>query len=446
MKKSIVISLLTVTTLFCTALCSFASTGIVTTDTLRLRKEASTDSSTLALLSINDKVEILSEENGWYKVKSKEHVGYVAAQYINVLTEANKNEDNNSQNVENPSTNAQLEENNQNTNEQQENQNNENMDKKDVETITVLVSGEKIYITPIINSLVIETIKDEEKQIEIVSEINGWSYIKIGTTTGWVRTENIKNKEVEKNTSNPENDNNNDNNNNNNTNSSPKIGYISGTSVNFRKTPNTSGEVIKKLSRNAKITILEKGDTWTKIEYNGDTGYISNEYISDKEVETTSRSATSRTANSSNDKSQETKKTSNKSEIKSPNRTGAVTGSDVINYAKQFLGYKYTSGGSTPSRGFDCSGFTTYIYKQFGISLSRTSSGQSSNGVEVSKSNLAVGDIICFSSSSSSKKIGHVGIYVGGGKFIHAANSRKGVIISNVSGAGYYFVTARRVI
>lgn len=99
-----------------------------------------------------------------------------------------------------------------------------------------------------------------------------------------------------------------------------------------------------------------------------------------------------------------------------------------------------------PNSGFDCSGFTTYVYKHFGVSLSRTSRGQSSNGKAVSKENLSVGDIICFSSSSRSKTIGHVGIYIGGGKFIHSANSRQGVIISNVSGDGYYFVTARRVI
>ena len=74
MKKSIVISLLTIATLICTALCSFASTGMVTTDTLRVRKEASTDSSIIALLSMNDKVEILEEENGWYKIKSGDTV------------------------------------------------------------------------------------------------------------------------------------------------------------------------------------------------------------------------------------------------------------------------------------------------------------------------------------------------------------------------------------
>ncbi len=59
---------------------------------------------------------------------------------------------------------------------------------------------------------------------------------------------------------------------------------------------------------------------------------------------------------------------------------------------------------------------------------------------------MQVGDIICFSNSRGSKSIGHVGIYVGGGKFIHSANSRQGVIISNVNGDGFFFVSARRVI
>lgn len=72
MKKSIVISLLTVATLFCTALCSLASTGKVTADTLTLRKEASTDSEAISYLSANNEVEILGEEHGWYKVKSGE--------------------------------------------------------------------------------------------------------------------------------------------------------------------------------------------------------------------------------------------------------------------------------------------------------------------------------------------------------------------------------------
>lgn len=426
MKKSIVISLLTVAILLGTALYSFASTGKVTTDTLKLRKEASTDSTVIGLLSENDKVEILGEEYGWYKVKVGDKVGYVASQYINVLTNLNNenlNKDNNNNN-----TNA-------DTNTNAENPVNNQGENANGEKAEVLLAGQKIYITPLINALVLEELK-EDKRVEIVSEVNGWSYIKFGTTSGWVRTENIQKKEIEGNTSNPEN---NDNNSNNNT-SSQKTGYITTNSVNFRKTPSTSGEVITKLSRNAEVKIIAKDEGWTQVEYNGNTGYVSTDYISDKQTETTSRSNITRTAN--------VNKVEEKVVANSEERigAGAVTGSEILEYARQYLGCKYTSGGSTPKSGFDCSGFTTYVYKHFGISLSRTSSGQSSNGVAVAKKDLAVGDVICFSSSSSSKRIGHVGIYAGGGKFIHAANSRKGVIYSNVSGDGYYFVTARRMV
>ena len=170
---------------------------------------------------------------------------------------------------------------------------------------------------------------------------------------------------------------------------------------------------------------------------------MSKDYVSDKEIEITSRGTT---RSSKDADKQETAKTNETSSASTPASTnGSISGSNVVAYAKQYLGSKYVSGGASP-KGFDCSGFTTYVYKHFGISLSRTSSGQASNGRAVARSELQVGDIICFSNSSSSKRIGHVGIYVGGGQFIHAANSRKGVIISNVSGAGFYFVTARRVI
>jgi len=430
MKKSIVISLLTIATLFCTALYSFASTGVVTTDTLRLRKEASTDSSTIALLSVNDKVEILEDEKyGWYKVKSGEYVGYVAAQYINVLVDAKKiDKDDINKSDENTNVNANTE--NQENN-QEEAQNNESQNENnEKETINVLTTGEKLYITPVINSLVIYTLT-EEKEIEVISEVNGWSYIKIGTTTGWIRTQNIQKKEVEN--KQPEKNNNN---------SSPKVGYISGASVNFRKMPNTSSEIIETLTKNTRVEVIETGDEWAEVEYNGNKGYIATDYISDTKLETRSRGAIKRTGSKETNAETSEKAPTKETEVVTLEN---VTGADIVAYAKKYLGSKYVSGGSSP-KGFDCSGFTTYVYKHFEISLSRTSSGQNSNGKSVAKSDMQLGDIICFSNSSGSKKIGHVGIYVGGGKFIHAANSRKGVIISNVSGDGYYFVSARRII
>ena len=424
MKKSIVISLLTATILFCTAICSFASTGIVTTDTLRLREEASVDASIVALLSMSDEVEILEENNGWYKVKaevnSEQVEGYVSADYIEV------NEETSEENKVEEEKNDTEEKAAENTNTQEENK----------VMIKVLSAGTKIYLTPVINSIVLETIS-EEKQIEITSEVNGWSYITLESEKGWVRTENITEKEA----SETEQQNNN--------NSSQKTGYISGSSVNFREEANTSGTVISKLSRNTEVKVLSEENGWSKIEVNGTVGFVSSSYVSDEKVATTSRSSVNRTSSkSSSTKSKETTTNSEKSEstetTKSSSKSSA-TGAEIVKYAKKYLGSKYVYGGSSPS-GFDCSGFTSYVYKHFGYSLSRTSSGQASNGKSVSKSNLQQGDIVCFARSSGSKKIGHVGIYIGGGKFIHAANSRKGVITSNVSGDGYYFVCARRII
>ena len=120
-------------------------------------------------------------------------------------------------------------------------------------------------------------------------------------------------------------------------------------------------------------------------------------------------------------------------------------GATVIETANQYLGYKYIYGGSSPETGFDCSGFTSYVFKQHGVTLSRTAAGQYNNGVEVSRENLLPGDLIMFGSSISS--INHVGIYLGGGKIIHAANSTRGVTTDTIN-SGYYntnYVGARRV-
>lgn len=118
-----------------------------------------------------------------------------------------------------------------------------------------------------------------------------------------------------------------------------------------------------------------------------------------------------------------------------------TTGEDIVEYAKTFLGYDYVYGGTSPDTGFDCSGFTQYVYAHFGYSISRTSSQQQSDGTEVSsKDDLQAGDILCFT--------GHVGIYIGDGNFIHACNPSKGVIISSLDEEYYTktYITARRIL
>ncbi|MDE5801805.1 MAG: C40 family peptidase [Lachnospiraceae bacterium] len=103
----------------------------------------------------------------------------------------------------------------------------------------------------------------------------------------------------------------------------------------------------------------------------------------------------------------------------------------IVEYAMQYLGNVYVHGGKSLDSGTDCSGFTCFIYADFGYSISRTPSGQlSSAGRGIDYSEIQPGDIICYSSNGG-RSCTHVGLYIGDGQIIHAANSRKGVIISN---------------
>ena len=125
---------------------------------------------------------------------------------------------------------------------------------------------------------------------------------------------------------------------------------------------------------------------------------------------------------------------------------GTGTGQDIVNYAETFLGVNYVYGGTSPS-GFDCSGLVYYCYKHFGYTVNRTAAGLAYSGTAVSSTSLQVGDIILFTSKDGSY-IGHTGIYIGGGQFIHAPHTGDVVKISNLSDTYYtnHYWGARRVI
>lgn len=119
----------------------------------------------------------------------------------------------------------------------------------------------------------------------------------------------------------------------------------------------------------------------------------------------------------------------------------SVTGSNVVNYAKNFLGLKYVSAGRSLATGTDCSGFTSLIFAEFGINLGKTVKSQLYSGTYVSKSDLKPGDIVFYSYGSVAS---HVAIYIGNGLIIHESNPRDGVKISSVNIMNY--ITARRLI
>lgn len=128
-------------------------------------------------------------------------------------------------------------------------------------------------------------------------------------------------------------------------------------------------------------------------------------------------------------------------------RSSGRSAQSIIDYAKKFLGIKYRWGGTT-TKGFDCSGYVKYVYKKFGVALSRTSRSQAKNGTYVKKANLKVGDLVFFDTNGGSNRINHVGVYTGSGKFIHSSSSHSGVVISSLN-SGFYsksYMTARRVL
>ncbi len=125
--------------------------------------------------------------------------------------------------------------------------------------------------------------------------------------------------------------------------------------------------------------------------------------------------------------------TSNSTSKATYNGPSSVDTSSVVNAAKSLIGSRYVYASANPSVGFDCSGLVHYVYSLFGKQLARTASGIASNGSAVSEANMQPGDIIVWSDNSSGTPT-HVSIYIGNGEMVHAANRRKGVIQSSVSG------------
>lgn len=119
-------------------------------------------------------------------------------------------------------------------------------------------------------------------------------------------------------------------------------------------------------------------------------------------------------------------------------------GSKIVSYAFEFLGRPYVYGASGP-RAFDCSGFTAYVYSAFGVYLPHYTVSQSQLGRAVSRGNLSPGDLVFFNTAGY---ISHVGIYIGGGQFIHASSGSGRITVSSLSESYYAarYVCARRIL
>lgn len=468
----------------------YAKTAKAKEETVRIRKEASTDSSIIALISQNEEVEILEETGDWYQVKYNSYTGYVRKDMLEVET-ANETQNQTSTTTTNQESESQNETTEDKT-EQEENTTSENNtstieknesseeNKQNSETISEkseenklqkgytgkLTSKLDLKLVPLINSSVIKTL-DENTQITITDIMNKWCYVETENECGWtllskVETEEKGEQEEKNQEKEQEQEKENDEEETKETNNQEVekekkkenteiIKYVSAETLNVRESADNEAKIISQLTLNTKVTVLEQiNSTWAKITAKGKTGYVANKYLSDQKVDITSRSEEINRQENSTEKEEtkgEQQESKQETSSSSNQKTQGTSGADIVSFAKKYLGYHYVAGGASPSTGFDCSGFTTYVYKNFGITLSRSSGAQASNGTAVSKPNLQQGDLVIFNNSSNSA-IGHVGIYIGGNTFIHAANSQKGVITTSLSD-NYYsprFVTGRRVI
>lgn len=209
--------------------------------------------------------------------------------------------------------------------------------------------------------------------------------------------------------------------------------------LNVREEQSADSRRIGYIDNGENVKVVEDCGDWLKVQYtDSKQGYVSAEYVSvheefvyAKSIEEERREEAERQALAARAKEAEQSTPEVIGNITFP--TNQYTSNEelrtaIVDYAMQYLGNKYVHGGRSLASGTDCSGFTCYIYKDFGYSLSRTPGGQySTNGRSVSYDEIQPGDIICYGKS----KCTHVGLYIGDGQIIHSANSRKGVIISN---------------
>lgn len=223
-------------------------------------------------------------------------------------------------------------------------------------------------------------------KLKAVEQINGWTKVELADgSIGYVSSDYIKVDAL-----------------------NGQKGFVTGSVVNVREGASVDYKVIGSVTYGQSVDVTGSENGWFSIAYNGVTGYVCGEYINFEQL------------------------------------AAEPTPADkLLTEARTHLGKPYVYGASGPYS-FDCSGFTSYVYRQLGYNLNRTAAGQYSNGVYVSKDQLKPGDLVMFGRGY----INHVGIYIGDNQFIHAENGRTGVVVTSLS-ASYYassYVGARRIL
>ena len=339
----------------------------ITADNLNIRETPSTDGQIVGKCLQGELHEIVGEENGWYKISG----GYISADYAEkrfCMNEANK------------------------------------LDMKAM----VLNFYDRPGVSNVSNYLNIRAGAGENEKIigklpsyagcEILEDANGWYKISSGGITGYVKSDYILTGDEAKQAA---------------MNHAELMAIVHADRLNARTEPSTDAKIWTQISENERYHVAEQLDGWVKIEFDesgeGDgDDEISAAYVSSEFVEV--RYALSEA-------------------IKfSPTEESASLRSRIVNYAMKFLGNPYVWGGTSLTKGADCSGFTMSVMKNFGISLPHYSGSQAKSGKRIKSSEMRPGDLVFYGNSRG--KINHVAMYLGNGQVINAASRRSGIKIS----------------
>ncbi len=212
------------------------------------------------------------------------------------------------------------------------------------------------------------------------------------------------------------------------------VGTIAENLVNLRKGPDSKYAKVGGINGGTRVDLIGKYKDWFQVKLdNGSKAWIFNDLLNvtervarrlplSKDFPALPVAARARGASSGSSAS--------------ANLANIPISGDVANYAMNFVGSRYVYGGASPSRGFDCSGLTSYIYAKHGVSLPHSAAGQFNTryGASVgSMDNLRPGDLVFFVGTAGSKRgISHTGIYIGGGRMVNAMTPRYGVQVSNL--------------
>lgn len=247
-------------------------------------------------------------------------------------------------------------------------------------------------------------------------------------------------------------------------------GVVDASGLNIRQNPSTSSNVITTIYNQQRVVVEYQDGEWYKINYQGTEGYVHSDYMYIMEIANGNYGNANPNCYAVNVRAKPTTTSSVLTTINSSDivniiginsgwykitTTNGITGyirgdllkitaaagsfmpntsANVVSTALKYIGVPYVWGGSSAA-GFDCSGFTQYVFKQHGYYLNRTAASQYSNGVAVSRANLLPGDLVFFERTYATNGISHVGIYIGNNQFIHAGNS--GVAIASLN-ENYY--------